>query len=228
MSISSPTANRSKIIMLLLTLAFTFFTVNSANYLSAVKSVTKLVVKENFSNNRNNWQLIKDSNFYVGFAKGALHIEKLERNRINNGCMWYSKNFEEFDASRNFLISFDARFISYDDVFNGFDFQWGSRDSILYHLAVNTDGWCILERFNNQVHPRNRWTRIDETFNTGLIRLNDNNRVDIIYLNGECTIMINKKQVLQAKIKCSGKQIGFQGCLKVAWEFDNLRIRSSR
>lgn len=227
MSVSSLNVNRSKIIMLLLTLESISFTISSSNYLHDVKSVTKLVVKENFSNNRNNWQLIKDSNFYVGFAKGALHIEKLERNRINNGCMWYSKNFEEFDASRNFLISFDARFISYDDVFNGFDFQWGSRDSILYHLAVDTDGWCILERFNNQVHPRNRWTRIDETFNTGLIRLNDNNRVDIIYLNGECTIMINKKQVLQAKIKCSGKQIGFQGCLKVAWEIDNLIIRSS-
>ncbi len=228
MSVSSLKVNRSKIIMLLLTLESISFTISSSNYLHAVKSVTKLVVKENFSNNNNDWKLINDSNFYVGFENGALHIEKFERNRISNGCIWYNKKFEQFDAGGNFLISFDARLISYDDVFNGFDFQWGNMDSTLYQMNVDYKGKCILDRFNNQAHPHDRWTRIDVTFNPGLIKLNGNNRVDIIYLNGECSIMINKRQVLQAKINCSGKQIGIQGCLKVAWEIDNLIIRSSR
>lgn len=197
------------------------------NYSKIIESKTQLTVVDNFDNNENNWKMINNKNFLVENENGVLHIEKFEKNRISNGCLWYSKSFEKLDTSKDFSISFDARFISYDDIYNAFDFQWGNMDSTSYQLSVSIDGKFKLKSFNRIASPQLRWTDIAENEKAGLIKLDDFNHIQIIQIDGKCFILINKKVVLKTKINCSGKQIGFQECLKVAWELDNFKIRTS-
>lgn len=187
-------------------------------------SLRRIVFSDNFDDNKNNWNLISNDNFLVYINNGVLHIEKYKKNRENNGCLWFKKSIDNFNTSTDFKISFDTQFITYDDVYSGIDFQWGNLNDELFQFSFNTHGQMNLKKFTRNISSR--WTDITSTVELKLIEKSSTNKVSIRQIDDRCIICINDIEVINTKIqKINGNQIGFQQCLKVAWEMDNLEIR---
>jgi len=201
-----------------------FLSFSCVDYVKVIESKTRIAFVERFDNDSNKWEPVHSKEFLVENTEGFLHIEKFKKNRVSNGCLWYHRTFDCLNTSKDFEISFDAKFISFDDIYNALDIQWGNLDSVSYQLSVCTDGRLSLKKFDR--FAKSRWTNIASNESPGLVRFNDFNRIQIIQLNKKCVIFVNKIQVFKENIDCAGNQIGFQECLRVSWAFDNLEIRS--
>jgi len=192
----------------------------------AIRNLNQVVFSDNFDNNSNKWQFRDNHNFQLRIVSGMLHIEKYQKNAVNNGCMWYQKNIPGFDCSKNFSISFDAQVVNADDVFNAFDFQWGNVGDDLYQFTLSDKNEVRLQRFNK--NSENSWSDIESIFTPSPIKIDTFNHVEICQVDDRCIILINNIEVMNTQIeKIKGSAIGIQGCLRVSWNMDNLLIKQN-
>lgn len=195
--------------------------ITNINSNSNVLAFSKTIFSDNFDDNRNKWIQKSSPDFSVKIMDGHLSIDKFERNKIKNGCLWYEKTIDSLQTASNFSILFDARFVNYDDVSNSIDFQWGNLNDDLYQLRFDIDGNITFKRFTNH-----NWIDIITVQKSNLISTDKFNKIVISQINDKCITIINNTEVFETKIeKIPGNKIGFQECLKVSWEFDNLIIR---
>jgi hypothetical protein len=199
----------------------------------------KKIFDEDFKNNKNGWRLRNDSNFVVDIRNGMLHIEKLQKNFVSRGCLWYNKQIPELDTRNDFSLVLNAKFLSGDDVGNWIDFQWGNRlspivpgkpqpeNNTLYQLNFKITGEIRFEYFNNKW---NFFVRKDfrellgEGFDARAI-----NKYEIIQKDSLVIFKINDKEVWKHGCEpIAGNSIGFQQCLKTAWEIDHIIIRQDK
>jgi hypothetical protein len=186
--------------------------------------IEKVIFADDFTDNSKKWKLVSNKEFKLVITHGYLRINKYKRNRVSNGCLWYRKAINGLDTSRDFSISFDARIIKSDDVSNSIDFQWGNLNDDLYQLTISKEGIVRLNRFNGQ--QKSRWSYLHSE-NTKSIRKGTlYNRITIYQQFDYCQIFINDELVLGCNLeRIPGNYIGFQQCVKVKWDMDNLEIR---
>lgn len=195
-------------------------------------SQEKILFKENFKNNRNKWELKNDTNFLVNIKDGALHLEKLEKNFTHRGCQWYSKFIPGLNTLNNFSFTYHIKFISGGDIIDMIDFQWGDKgkmvngrlNSNLYQLEFFPRGEVRLNYFNSNW---NYFVRKDiKTLLGSEFKSDRSNKYEIIQKDGFIIFSINNKEVLKQLCKpIEGSSIGFQQCLKSAWEIDDIEIQ---
>jgi hypothetical protein len=189
-----------------------------------IKKNKHVVFSDNFSDNSNKWDFRDDENFHLGIENGVLKIEKYFKNSQNNGCLWYRKDIAGFNSGKDFTISFDARFVSANDVYEAIDFQWGDVSENLFQLSICSNGQVKLEDFHKGKMPG--WNSVCSTINLNLINEKEFNNIKICQIAKTCIVYINGKEVMNTPIDpIIGNGIGIQECLKVSWEMDNLVIR---
>ena len=192
----------------------------------------KVLLKEDFKDNRKMWQLKNDTNFLVNIKDGVLHLEKLEKNFTHRGCQWYSKVIPGLNTLNNFSLTYYIRFISGGDIIDMIDFQWGDKgkmvngrlNSNLYQLEFFPRGEVRLNYFNsnwNYFVRKDIKTLLGAEFNSKKL-----NKYEIIQKDGFIIFSINNREVLKQLTKpIEGSSIGFQQCLKSAWEIDKIEVR---
>lgn len=192
----------------------------------------KIVIREDFNTNRNGWNTTpKSKEFKVNIEKGFLHLEKLHKNFDNRGCLWYSKEFNNFDTSKNFSIVVKAKRVSGGDFTNVLDIQWGvsgesniKGKAMLYQLNIFIDGAVRLDFYQkkwdnfSKVSIKNKLDEIgfDPTAN---------NSYEVLQEDGFVSLKINDIEVYKQYVfPIEGNAIGFQHCLKGAWDIDKIAI----
>ncbi|MDB5193246.1 MAG: hypothetical protein JWQ96_2809, partial [Segetibacter sp.] len=134
-----------------------------------------IIMDETFDNNNNNWKVFSDSNFKVKIEGGLLHLQKYEKNRINKSCLWYKKEIPNFNTSTDFSITFYAKVLSTDDLFNLVDLQWGfrnagegsiNRNDSLFQVEFVMDGQVRLNYFDKKWNHL-KWINSTDTAKTG-------------------------------------------------------------
>ncbi len=189
----------------------------------------RILLKDDFKKNKNKWVLRRDSDFLVEIRGGALHLEKFEKNKIRNGCLWYSKTIPKLNTLKNFSIILFARFVSGGDHSEVIDLQWGSRSKSksgnvtggLYQFSFYRQGKVHLDYFNTQ------WSYlVSKYIDPTLVEDFDFtkvNKYEIIQNNGFVIVKVNDQEILKRLTKpIPGNTLGFQQCLKSAWEIDKL------
>jgi len=201
----------------------------------SVKAQEKLLLEEKFSDNRNKWTVVQNSDFSVHIDKGSLHLSKIEKNRERNGCLWYSKKIKGFNTLHNFKISFYSKFVSGGDAFESLDWQWGDINKQpgkgvnggFYQLNLNLNGSVRLDYFNKG------WGR---SFNVDIRKQLDDisfearklNKYDIIQEGDTLSFSINGRTVFRQFISpIPGDAIGIQQCLKSSIDIDRITIRQT-
>jgi hypothetical protein len=193
----------------------------------------KILLSEDFKNNKKEWKLQRDKNFLVEINKGVLHLEKFEKNFTSRGCLWYSRPIPGFNALNDFSITMYARFISGGDVVDVIDMQWGSWErkdghivSGLYQLnLMPARGEVKLDHF------KSGWTYFVRKDIRKLIqeikfKPNEINRYDLEQKDGFVYFSVNGTLLLKQLCKpVEGNGIGFQGCLKSVLEIDKIIVR---
>jgi hypothetical protein len=205
-------------------------------FLSSTAFCQKKIFEDDFKDNKNGWKLRRDTNFLVEIKNGALHIEKFQKIFVSRGCLWYNKKIEGLNTLNDFSITLYAKFISGGDIFDWMDFQWGSslqpKDPLkqktvtnsLYQLSFIVTGEIKLDYFDNDWSyfvRKNIKAALGENFDPKKI-----NKYEIVQKDSLVSFKVNDKEVLRHF--CSpipGNSIGFQQCLKTAWELDRIVIR---
>lgn len=195
----------------------------------------KILLRDDFKDNKNKWALKKNSDFLVEIKAGALHLEKFEKNRQRNGCLWYSKTIPHFNTLKNFSITFFARFVSGGDILELIDLQWGTRNRStsgninggLYQLSFHRQGRVDLDYFDTQ------WSYfVRKDINYALPKdfdFTNINKYEIIQHNGFVILKVNDQEILRQFTKpIPGNTIGFQQCLKSAWEIEKIIVRQAK
>jgi hypothetical protein len=188
----------------------------------------KVIFKDKFANNKNGWKLYHDSDFVVKVYEGKLYIEKLEKNRIRNGCLWYNKIMPNLDLKNDFAIIFYAKALTYGDIFKAFDIQWGNLNNCdtcnvtgnIYQIdfspnqvrlaSFNSEkGWNYFEastKYKVKKHPNS-----DERPLKNLIKAGKFNKYKIKQIGNLILIYINNKEVFRKEIiLIGGNTIGIQ------------------
>jgi len=211
---------------------YCILTIALAFTLTLAFSQDKILLKEDFKNNKNAWHLQKDSNFLVEINKGVLHLQKFEKNRIKNGCLWYNKIIPGLNTLKDFSITIYARYLSGGDIFEMIDFQWGTRDKTiagsntsLYQFNFFLNGEVRLDYFNKRW---NYFVKKDvkllinhHSFKPGVL-----NKYEIVQKAGFTTFSINGNEYFKQPYNpIAGNSIGFQQCLKSAWEIDKIIVK---
>ena len=192
----------------------------------------KILLNENFNNNARGWDLLPESKeFVVKIDKGVLHLEKLHKNFDSRGCLWYKKEIKGFDASKEFSIKVNAKQISGGDIFDVLDIQWGvaasgniNKKAMLYQLNIFMDGSVRLDFFHSKW---DYFSRINIKAKLDAIGFDpkNNNKYEIIQKDAFVYLNINATEVYkQYVLPIEGKSIGFQHCLKGAWEIDKIVV----
>lgn len=195
----------------------------------------RILLKDDFKQNKNEWALKKNSDFLVEIKGGALHLEKFEKNRKRNGCLWYSKTIPQLNTLKNFSIILFAKFVSGGDIKELIDLQWGTRNRSgsgnitggLYQLSFHRQGRVDLDYFQTQ------WSYfVRKDINPTLLKdfdFTNVNKYEIIQNNGFVLLKVNDQEVLKQFTKpIPGNTIGFQQCLKSAWEIDKIIVRQEK
>jgi hypothetical protein len=183
----------------------------------------------NFLAKNNRWNQ-NNPEFNVAIDSGKLHIEKLKVNKISNGCLWYKKRIDNFNALYGFSITFYAKILSYGDIFNAIDMQWGIMEpgsNSLYQVDIaptgirlayfeNGTGWNYFDHFQP-----NEGIESSEMLPKSVF-----NKIEIKQFGDSLLVSINDKLFYKRRIKrIAGNSIGIQQCLKGAWEIDSLVVR---
>lgn len=195
------------------------------------------IFEDDFKDNRNGWMLKHDSNFLVDIRNGCLHIEKFQKNFVSRGCLWYSKAIPGLNTGKDFSITFYAKYLTGGDIFDLMDVQWGNRlqpknpskplpENSLYQLNFIMTGEVKLDYFDNNwtyFVRKNIKALLGEQFDAKKI-----NKYEIAQTDSLVIFRVNDKEVLKQFCNpVSGNSIGFQQCLKTAWEIDRIEIRQS-
>jgi len=206
-----------------------------------------IVFHDTFDDDRNNWNLKKDYyDFTVNISDGNLNIEKLTRNRIKNGCLWLNKTINNFSTAKDFSIIFSAKILSYDDVFKGIDFQWGTINlpnqiTKLHQINLGACGEIFLDYFEKgwtHVYRKSLSSKIKSNIiidgveysnQPYPVKINKYNKYEIAQVGDSCFVYINNIHVYSAKINVvEGNSIGIQQCLKNSWKIDYLTIKQKK
>jgi Secretion system C-terminal sorting domain len=202
---------------------------------TAAYSQPETLLEDDFKKNKNAWKLQKDANFLVDINNGVLHLEKFEKNFTSRGCLWYNKTIPGLNTLKDFSITMYARFVSGGDIFDMIDLQWGARDKTdvtggrkkdsLYQLSFLLKGEVKLDYFNykwSYYVRKNIKTILDsDEFKAGSF-----NKYELMQKDGFVIFSVNDKELLkQLYDPIPGNSIGFQQCLKSAWEIDKIIIR---
>ncbi|MEJ7672998.1 MAG: hypothetical protein WKF59_09860 [Chitinophagaceae bacterium] len=157
--------------------------------------------------------------------KGVLHLEKLEKNFARRGCLWYNKIIPGFNTLNNFHITIYLKYSTGGENFDAIDFLWG--DKGIYQLNFFPSGEVRLNYFNVKWdYPPNLNIKhlLSEDFDARNL-----NKYDLIQKDGFIYFMVNDIELLkQARKPMRGNSIGFQQCLKSAWEIDKIEIRQNK
>ncbi len=192
----------------------------------------KILLNENFNNNKNGWDLrLSSKEFVVKIDKGVLHLEKLHKNFDNRGCLWYSKEINGFDASKDFSIKVDAKRISGGDFTDVLDIQWGvaakgniNKKAMLYQLNIFMNGAVRLDFFQTKW---DNFSKVNIKKKLDAIGFNPkaSNEYEVVQRGAFVLLNINHVEVYKQYIfPVEGKSIGFQHCLKGAWEIDKIVV----
>jgi hypothetical protein len=195
-------------------------------------SQNKILLKDDFNNNKNKWTLQNDTDFLVTISNGFLHLEKKIKNFDRRGCLWYNRPIPKFNTAQNFSITIYARLVSGGDIFELFDVQWGYRNDSkrdrrsdsLYQLSFVPGSSAKLEYFNS------KWNYyVWKDSKTVLKAINFNaanvNKYELVQKDGIVTFLVNDKELLKHAVNpIGGNSIGFQHCLKSVWEFDKIIV----
>lgn len=192
----------------------------------------KVLLSDNFSNNKNGWRLQSDSVFLVDINNGVLHIEKFKKNFDARGCLWYKREIKGLNTLEDFSITLYAKFLSGGDILDMFDIQWGVWDKVIsskatsiYQLNFLIKGDIKLDYFNKQWNYSLR-AKAKEILDRNLYRPGEYNKYELIQKDGFVIFKVNDKQYFkQFADPIPGNTIGFQGCLKQAWEIDKITVR---
>ncbi len=195
----------------------------------------KTLLSENFSNNKAGWPVQSDSSFLVAVQNGSLHLEKFIKNFDDRGCLWYHKEIKGLNTLQDFSITIYAKFISGGDHSNMFDIQWGHWDTAiagsatrLYQLDHRLGDYVKLAHFNKG-WDYSLWGKAAEILNRNLYRPNVYNKYELVQKDGFIIFNINDQQYFkQFAIPIAGNGIGFQHCLKGAWEIDKIIVKQAR
>lgn len=192
----------------------------------------KIILKDDFKNNKNGWKLQHDSSFRVDIKNGVLHVEKFKKNFISRGCLWYQKSIPGFNTQNDFSMTIYAKFLSGGDIIDMIDFQWGQREKVvkgklssrLYQLSFMMNGEVKLDYFDKG------WTYfVRKKIKTLLGNEFDPKRINKYELEQKDSFIVfkvNNQEVLrQFYHPVAGNSIGFQQCLKTAWEIDKIVVR---
>lgn len=192
----------------------------------------KILLIENFNDNRNGWDLKPSSKeFVVKIDRGVLHLEKRTKNFDNRGCLWYSKEIDGFDTSKDFSILVVAKQVAGGDFTDVLDIQWGvaakgniSQKAMLYQLNIYMDGAIRLDFFQTKwdnfsmVNIKDKLEEI--SFNPKI-----SNKYEVIQTDGFVSLEINGTEVYKQYIfPVEGNSIGFQHCLKGTWEIEDIAV----
>lgn len=198
-------------------------------------SPNKLIFKENFSNNKNQWDILDNKDFKVLVDSGVYQITKKIKNFDSRGCLWLTKEMKKFSSSDNFSISFDIRVLNQKDDAKFFDFMWGNinlksnlKQEIQYYQIQISEDQIKLNQFGYQdERKQNGWTSVARGID-GLYKnysLNKWHNIQILQLNSELIIYRDQIEIFRSKIKpTEGNMIGIQNCTKSEIQVDNLII----
>jgi hypothetical protein len=196
-------------------------------------SQDKVLLKDDFRNNKNHWQLEHDSSFLVTIKNGSLILQKFKKNYIDRGCLWYRKPIEGFNTLNNFSITLYAKFLSGGDIFDAIDLQWGNLEDNnrggeaggLYQLNLYYKGELALNYFDTS------WTyfvkkQIKHSLDSLSFEPKKMNKYELVQLDGFVIFKINNVEIFkQLTPPIKGNSFGFQDCLKSAWEIDTILVK---
>ncbi|MES2777572.1 MAG: T9SS type A sorting domain-containing protein [Bacteroidota bacterium] len=199
---------------------------------STAISQGKVLLSENFKNNKNGWRLESDASFSVAINNGVLRWEKFKKNYDDRACLWYKKEVKDLNTSEDFSITVYAKFLSGGDIVDMFDIQWGAWDKTIsrkvtsiYQLNFLLKGDVKLDYFNAGWNYSLR-KKAKEQLDRNLYRANEYNKYELVQKDGFVIFNINDKQYFkQFADPISGNTIGIQGCQKSAWEIDKIIVR---
>ncbi|ADY51988.1 hypothetical protein Pedsa_1423 [Pseudopedobacter saltans DSM 12145] len=195
-------------------------------------SQDKVLLNENFTDNKNGWRLWPNSKeFHVDIQNGVLHLEKFNKNFDSRGCLWYAKQITDLNTADDFSLALDAKFVSGGDIFDVLDIQWGviskgniQTNSVLYQLNVFLDGSVRLDFFNSKWDNFSR-VYIKDKLDQMSFNPREFNKYELIQSAGFIHLKINNVEVYkQYIVPIEGNVIGFQHCMKGAWEIDHLMV----
>ncbi len=192
----------------------------------------KLLLSENFKNNKNGWRLRHDSSFSVIIDKGVLHLEKLRKNFDDRGCLWLKKEIKDLNTAEDFSITFFAKFLSGGDHTDMIDIQWGAWDKVIsskatsiYQLNFFLKGDVKLDHFSKQWNYSLR-SKAKEILSRNLYQPGKFNKYEVLQQDGFIILKINDQQYFKQFVTpINGNAIGIQGCLKSAWEIDKIIVK---
>jgi hypothetical protein len=195
-------------------------------------SQNKILLEDDFNNNKNKWKLQSDTDFVVSINNGFLHLEKKYKNFDRRGCLWYNKIIPNFNTTKNFSITIYAKLVSGGDIFENFDVQWGYRTNStidrftdsLYQLNLMLKGGVRLDYFNSKW---NYYVRKDPQAVLKEINFKPSevNKYQVVQKDGIVSFLVNDKELIKhATNLIAGNSIGFQHCMKSVWEFDKIIV----
>ncbi|MDB5198628.1 MAG: hypothetical protein JWO92_591 [Chitinophagaceae bacterium] len=193
----------------------------------------KILLQDDFKNNKKGWKLQHDSDFFVDIKRGVLHLEKLQKNFTRRGCLWYNKIIPGLNTLNDFSITIYAKFLSGGDISDMIDLQWGNRGttvnrkltSNLYQLNFFMRGEIRLDYFNYNWNYSVKKS-INKLLEANDFNPNQVNKYELIQKDEFVIFSVNGKEVLKQLCNpIAGNSIGFQQCLKSAWEIDKIVIR---
>lgn len=193
----------------------------------------KVLLNDHFNDNRNNWYLQKNIYFLTDVKDGVLHLEKFEKNFIQRGCLWYNKAIPGLNTLQDFSITLHARLISGGDIFEMIDMQWGQRDTTgrgrekddLYQMSLAFRREVKLEYFNSGWNFCVR-KNIRALLDSNKFNPRQFNKYELIQKAGFIIFRVNDIELLKHMAEpIPGNSIGFQQCLKSAWEIDQIVVR---
>ncbi|HTG54728.1 MAG TPA: hypothetical protein VL943_00575 [Niabella sp.] len=204
----------------------------------AAKGQKKVIFRDRFCDNRNNWDTRQQKDFSVNIKRGAIRLEKKTKNRVNNGCLWLNKAIPHLKTDQNFSLSFKAVLNSWDDVINHFDIQWGSvkidtahRDQTQFFQRDFGADKVRLAKFDGSAKnpwTYHSWSEPYQTADGKSFRIDPGKKhhYTILQVNNILTVKINKMVVLTLPVaSVSGGSIGVQQCVKSSWQMKKMLIR---
>jgi hypothetical protein len=179
----------------------------------------KIIYHEEFSDNRNNWDLNQDKYTDAKIANGVYILT----NKIDNGFS-YPINSVPIDQDRDFQIETCVAKVDGSGN-NMFGVIWGYKNiGNFYVFGISKSG-----AYSYLKHVDNKWeTVIDWTRSTYIKKGNADNRLAVVKSGMKLQFFINGHQVDEAPFeKFFSNNVGLYNSSKLTVAFDNLIVTQS-